>query len=593
MTTSTPRSISGRRALRWVLALFGICLLVLQLGLAQQGMARVEAANAKPLRVQLSWLPQAQFAGFYVAKDLDLFKREGLAVTLQPGGPHVEPLQQLLNGDTDVAMAWVSDALQSRQRGADIVNVGQLLQRPGTMLVCRADSGVKRPADLRGKRVGSWFVGDQFDLGHWLSRQGLSLADLQLVKQRPAARDLLGGEVDCATAMSYNEFLTILDSGEFKTDLFSVRFDQNGSGALEDGLYVRATDLKDPARRAQLQQLLRGLAAGWRYAARYPEEAVAITRLFMGVSDQHDQRAMLAEVLQLMDLRRGFGLLDPGSFARSVAIVGEGSDQPDSIAQAARGAWSLKIWRGAHLDGPQHGPLGPAGRQAFDRWVNNPWFYGLDLLGTAAFGISGFMQALQRRYDLWGCFILTLLPAVGGGTLRDLLIGGMRSPPFIFKDSTYILVVVAVIASGLFLNHLLKAGATVSPSFILVLGVCDSIGLATFTIIGARVALQSDLGWWWMAICAALTCAGGGMLLDVVTGREPRTFQGEPYEEVAVLGSLVLIASLFIADHFETLAWPVLAAMVVSWWSVFLTRQLVIRHDLRSWRPGHSPALRR
>ena len=76
------------------------------------------------------------------------------------------------------------------------------------------------------------------------------------------------------------------------------------------------------------------------------------------------------------------------------------------------------------------------------------------------------------------------------------------------------------------------------------------------------------------------------MLLDVVTGREPRTFQGEPYEEIAVLGALILIGGFMIADRFETLQWPVLAAMVVSWVNVFTLRQLVIRHDLRSWRPG-------
>ena len=78
----------------------------------------------------------------------------------------------------------------------------------------------------------------------------------------------------------------------------------------------------------------------------------------------------------------------------------------------------------------------------------SPWFYGLDLIGTAAFAISGFIRALQRRYDLWGCFILTLLPAVGGGTIRDLLIGGMRSPPFILKDSNYLLVVFVVVIAG-------------------------------------------------------------------------------------------------------------------------------------------------
>jgi len=582
-----------RRRRHWLIAL-GSLVLAVVFSLLQPALPRARAgvATQPPLRVQLRWLPQAQFAGFYVAQDLDLFEREGLPVDLQPGGPQVDPLQRLIEGKTDVAMGWVSDALQERLQGADIVNVAQLLQRPGTMLVCRADAGVQQAADLRGKRVGTWFLGDQYDLGYWLRSHGLTLADVQLVRQRPAGRDLIGGQVDCAMAMSYNEFLTILNAGALKSNLFAVRFGQEDSGFLEDGLYVRAADLRDPVQRDRLMRLLRGLAAGWRYAARYPGEAVAITRRFMQDSDKDHQRDMLDEILQLMDLRRGFGLLDPVSFARSVTIVGQGSGQPAAIARAAQGAWSLQVWRQAQLDGPQKGPLGPAGRHAFAQLVSSPWFYGLDLVGTAAFGFSGFLRALQRRYDLWGCFILTMLPAVGGGTLRDLLVGGMRSPPFIFKDSTYLLLVVTVMISGLLLSNLLKTGAPESRWFNRLLGICDSIGLATFTIIGARVALEADLGWWWMAICAALTCAGGGMLLDVVTGREPRTFQGEPYEEIAVLGALVLIAGLLIADRFETLTWPVLVALVVSWWFVFLLRQIVVKHNLRSWRPGISPATR-
>lgn len=185
-----------------------------------------------------------------------------------------------------------------------------------------------------------------------------------------------------------------------------------------------------------------------------------------------------------------------------------------------------------------------------------------------------------------GCFILTLLPAVGGGTLRDLLIGGMRSPPFIFKDSTYLLVVALVVAAGPVLAGLPSSGAADGQRFNRVLGVCDSVGLATFTIIGAQVALEGDLSWWWMPICAALTCAGGGMLLDVVTGREPRTFQGEPYEEIAVAGALLLILGLLVADQFETLQWPVLVVMILSWIFVFVTRQLVVQFNLRSWSPG-------
>ena len=563
-----------------VLAILLVSLLTI--GLPSLSMQRQQM----PLRVQLRWLPQAQFAGFYVAKDHEFFRREGLSVSLEPGGPSVNGLQRLRDGEVDVTIAWTSDALDMRRQGAQLVNVAQLLQRPGTMLVCSAASGVKKAADLKGKRVGTWFLGDEFDVGYWLQRYGLGLDAVRLVEQKPAARDLLNGQVDCATAMSYNEFQTILQAGALQSDLFTVRFAEENSGVLEDGLYVRASDLQDPVKRDRLARFLRSLAAGWRYTARHPDEAVAITERFMDSSNTTHQKAMLREILQLMDLNKGYGLLDPATFRRSVEIVGRGSGDPEGIATAARGAWSLKAWRDSELDGPQRGPLGPAGREAFATLVTSSWFYVLDLIGTTAFGLSGFIRALQRRYDLWGCFILTLLPAVGGGILRDLLIDGMRSPPFVFQDGTYLPVVLIVLAAGSILASLLNEGAADSANFQLLLGLCDSIGLATFTIIGAQVALEADLNWWWMVICAALTCAGGGMVLDVVTGREPRTFQGEPYEEIAVIGAVVLIGGFMIADRFETLQWPVLAAMVVSWVTVFISRQLVIRHNLRSWRPG-------
>ena len=201
----------------------------------------IPTANSYPpeaLRVQLRWLPQAQFAGFYVARDNEIFRKNGLDVTIEPGGPTVNGLQRLLDGEVDVAVAWSSDALDLRRQGGDVVNIGQLLQQPGTMLVCNSTSGVARAEDLIGKRVGTWKIGDQFDVGHWLKSHGLGLHDIELIQQRPAAQDLLSGDVDCATAMSYNEFQTILNAGELKTGLFTVRFAQESSGFLEDGLYM-------------------------------------------------------------------------------------------------------------------------------------------------------------------------------------------------------------------------------------------------------------------------------------------------------------------------------------------------------------------
>ena len=164
------------------------------------------------------------------------------------------------------------------------------------MLVCSAASGVSKAGDLKGKRVGTWFLGDEFDVGYWLQRYGLGLDSVQLIEQKPAARDLLDGEVDCATAMSYNEFQTILQEGALQSDLFTVRFARENTGFLEDGLYVRATDLQDPAKRDRLTRFLKGLAAGWQYTARHPDEAVAITERFMNSSDTVHQKAMLEDV---------------------------------------------------------------------------------------------------------------------------------------------------------------------------------------------------------------------------------------------------------------------------------------------------------
>ena len=544
--------------------------------------------EASPLRLQLSGPAQTRFAGAYVAEALDLFSQQGLSAIVQPGGPTINPLDRLIQGDTDVAMASSAEALKLRRQGANIVNVAQLIQHPATMLVCRDDAGIHRAVDVRGKRIGSWLQSDQIDLGSWLRQQGMGLNDVQLVQQQANGIDLIEGRVDCATARSNDEFLTILRAGSLQSDLFTVRFGDGNHAVLEDGLYVRGSDLSDHTNRHRLARLLRALAEGWRYSKLHPEEAVEIIQRFAPGSQPEHQSEMLRETLSLMDLERGFGLLNPGDFDRSVELVGLASGDPGGIQAAARGAWSLKPWREARIDGPQKGVLGPAGRHAFAELVDSHWFYSLDLIGTAAFGFSGFLRALQRRYDIWGCFILTLLPAVGGGTLRDLLIGGLRSPPFIFNNPTYLLVVVAVIACGSLLSRLLNEGAPETPWFSKLLSCCDSIGLATFTIIGSWVALEAELGWWWMPICAALTCAGGGMLLDVVTGREPRTFQGEPYEEIAVLGSLVLIAALLIADQVDTLTWPVLVALVLTWWTVFMARMLVVHFHLRSWRPGLS-----
>ncbi len=230
--------------------------------------------------------------------------------------------------------------------------------------------------------------------------------------------------------------------------------------------------------------------------------------------------------------------------------------------------------------------LGPPGREHLQQLASSGRFRHWDLIGSAAFALYGFLTALQRRYDLWGSFVLTLLPTVGGSVIRDLLIGGERFPLLLFRDPTHLglvltVLLLGVLASGWLATHQLQAGW---PARLLL--VADSIGLASSAVIGTRVALLADLPWYWLPFSAAVSCTGGGCLMDIVTGREPRTFQGEPYEEIAVLGSLLLVVLWCAADAAQPATWPITAAMPVAWMAMLAARLAVVQRGWRSWRPG-------
>ncbi|HEY8536755.1 MAG TPA: TRIC cation channel family protein, partial [Vicinamibacterales bacterium] len=214
------------------------------------------------------------------------------------------------------------------------------------------------------------------------------------------------------------------------------------------------------------------------------------------------------------------------------------------------------------------------------------WFYVLDLIGTAAFGLAGFMRAQQRRYNLWGAFVLTAVPAVGGGTLRDLLVGGIRHPPFILRDPNYLAVVLTVVIVGTIVTRLAPA-IKQTRAFGETLMMFDSVGLAVFAIIGAQVALLAGLAWHWVPLCAALTAAGGGLLLDVITARPPRAFGGgEPYEGVAMGGALLFLLLLRVAARYEHEPWLVTAAIISTLVVTYTARIAVIEFRIRSYRLG-------
>ena len=533
------------------------------------------AQESHRLRVQIMWYHQAQFAGFYVAEALGLYDAKGIEVDLIEGGTGKDPLEALATGDADVAMSWVPGAIAARRRGLDVVNIAQVFDKPGIMILCRHDFGVRVADDIRGKTIGVWNVGEQLDLRYWLAEHGIAPSEVSLVVQRPNGADLIEGKVACAMAMSYNEYWHVLRGGLTPAELFIVRLSDQNASFLEDGLYVLESSLDDPARAQQLADFVDATIEGWRYARDNPSEALTFTLLRAPNLDPTHQRSMLEAVLRLLGPGNELGLLNLTAYDRSVAVIAADSADADAVRSAAREAWTHRLWYASGLG--QSGFLKPtlATRHYLYLAVSSTWFYALSLLGTAAFALSGFMRAQQQNYNLWGAFMLAMMPALGGGTLRDLLIGGERHPPFIFQDGAYISVVLSMVAIGALFARFSPSHSIETPQFLRAKTLFDMIGMATYAAIGAEVAILAGLAWIWAPFCAALTCAGGGMLMDVITGREPRTFKGVPYEEIAVGGGFVLLAGLALADRHEHASWLVGASLISAMVFVFCVRRVL------------------
>lgn len=139
-----------------------------------------------------------------------------------------------------------------------------------------------------------------------------------------------------------------------------------------------------------------------------------------------------------------------------------------------------------------------------------------------------------------------------------------------------------IVFSGWFSIRYIRFPQILRAQFDRILFVSDTIGMAAFTIIGAKVAILANLSWFWIPICAALTCAGGGMLLDIVTGREPRTFKGEPYEEIAIIGGLVLLGLLHFASDVSSVTTYIIVSVCLTMGLVFGLRAAIVRLGWRA-----------
>src|SRR5436190_12588980 len=209
------------------------------------------AQAADKVTVQLKWVAQAQFAGYFVAKEKGFYKDAGLDVTIKPGGPGVAPPQVIAGGGADVVVDWMPSALASREKGVPLVNISQTFKKSGLMLTCRAETGIKKPADLKGKTLGVWYGGNEYPFLSWMSKLGLktdgSPAGVKVIKQGFNVDPLLQKQADCVSTMTYNEYWQVIDGGYKPSQLVVFKYEDEGVATLEDGLYVLEKHLKDPA----------------------------------------------------------------------------------------------------------------------------------------------------------------------------------------------------------------------------------------------------------------------------------------------------------------------------------------------------------
>jgi NitT/TauT family transport system substrate-binding protein len=210
------------------------------------------SGDLTPVKLQLQWVAQAQFAGYYAAVDQGFYEEEGLDVEIVEGGPDIVPQDVLAAGDVDYAISWVPKVLGSIEQGAKITDVAQIFERSATTQISFKDKNITGPADLKGRSVGSWGFGNEWELFAGMQDAGVGVKDISLVQQAFDMNGFLAGDIDAAQAMTYNEYAQVLetknpDTGELYTadDLNVINWNDVGTAMLQDAIWAPTEQLGD------------------------------------------------------------------------------------------------------------------------------------------------------------------------------------------------------------------------------------------------------------------------------------------------------------------------------------------------------------
>ena len=309
-------------------------------------LATAQASAADKVTLQLKWVTQAQFAGYYVAQDRGFYADEGLEVEIKPGGPDIAPAQVLAGGGADVVLDWMPSALATREKGVMLVNIAQPFKSSGMMLTCRKETGITSPEDFRGKTLGVWFFGNEYPFLSWMSQLGIptdgSEGGVTVLKQGFNVDPLLQKQADCVSTMTYNEYWQIIDAGIPADELVVFKYQDQGVATLEDGIYVLEDNLKDPAFEDRMVRFVRASMKGWKWAEENPDAAadIVLENDMTGAQTQRHQRRMMGEIVKLT--AGSNGALDVADYERTVQTLLKGGSDP-VISGPPVGAWTHVI----------------------------------------------------------------------------------------------------------------------------------------------------------------------------------------------------------------------------------------------------------
>lgn len=303
--------------------------------------AASDCAEMTPVSLQLQWVTQSQFAGYFAAVDQGFYEQQCLDVTILEGAVDIVPQQVVASGQAEFGLAWVPKMLASRSEGADLVNIAQVFQRSGTLQVSWADSPVTTIADMQGKKVGTWGFGNEHELFAALRGEDLdpnNPDDVEIIQQSFDMLALLNRELDAAQAMTYNEYAQILEAENLETgelyqpeDLVVIDYNDVGTAMLQDHVFALESWLAEEGNEDIAVRFLAASFAGWQFCRDSFDECVQIVLDNGPTLGQSHMSWQLNEINKLIwPSSAGIGMMDEDAWTQTAQIAVDGDVIPEA-----------------------------------------------------------------------------------------------------------------------------------------------------------------------------------------------------------------------------------------------------------------------